>query len=153
VDAARDRFAARGCAVLVVTQAKPEVLSLYLSRFELTVPCNGTGGSGRDGRGPEVPLVCDPDRAAYAAFGLERTGWLTFFKPRVLWGYLRGMWKGHRVKKPYAGEDVLQLGGDFILTRERRLVFAYPSADPIDRPVIADLLAAVPSVPPIPHDR
>ena len=133
--AARDEFAARGCSVLVVTQAKPEVLSLYLSRFQWS-----------------VPLVCDPERTAYAAFGLERTGWLTFFKPRVLWGYFRGMWKGHRVKKPYAGEDLLQLGGDFVLSRERKLVFAYPSADPADRPAIADLFETLPSAPPIPRD-
>jgi hypothetical protein len=135
VDAARDEFAARACSVLVVTQAKPEVLALYLSRSQWA-----------------VPIVCDPDRAAYTAFGLERTGWLTFFKPRVLWGYVRGMFKGYRVKKPYAGEDVLQLGGDFILTRERRLAFAYPSADPTDRPPVADLLAALPSATPIPRD-
>ena len=77
--------------------------------------------------------MCDPERAAYAAFGLERTGWLTFFKPRCCGVTARGMWKGHRVKKPYAGEDVLQLGGDFVLMRERKLVFAYRSADPTDQ--------------------
>ncbi len=136
MDAARDQFAVRGCSVLVVSQAKPEVLALYLSRFAYS-----------------VPLVCDPERTAYTSFELERTGWLTFFKPRVLWGYFRGMWKGQRVRKPYAGEDVLQLGGDFILTRERKVVFAYPSADPTDRPAVADLLATLPSAPPIPHER
>ena len=135
MDAARDQFAARGCSVLVVSQAKPEVLALYLSRATWA-----------------VPIVCDPERAAYAAFGLERTGWLTFFKPRVLWGYLRDMWKGNRVRKPYAGEDLLQLGGDFVLSRERKLVFAYPSADPTDRSAVADLLAALPSATPIPRD-
>jgi hypothetical protein len=127
VDAARDQLAARGCSVLVVSQAKPEVLSLYLSRAKWG-----------------VPIVCDPERAAYTCFGLERTRWLTFFKPRVLWGYFCGMWKGHRVRKPFAGEDVLQLGGDFVLDRERKVVFAHPSADPTDRPAVADLLAALP---------
>ncbi len=136
MDAARDQFAARGCSVLVVSQAKPEVLSLYLSRFKWN-----------------VPLVCDPERAAYTAFGLDRTGWLTFFKPRVLWGYFRGMVRGYRVKKPYAGEDLLQLGGDFILSRARCVIFAYPSADPTDRPAVSDLLAAFPLAPPIPRER
>jgi AhpC/TSA antioxidant enzyme len=136
VDAARDEFAAKGCSVLVVSQATPEVLSLYLSRF-----------------GWAVPLVCDPERAAYAAFGLERTTWLTFFRPWVLWGYLRGMWSGHRVRKPYPGEDLLQLGGDFVLSRDRRVIFAHASADPIDRPAVADVLASIPSAVPIPHDR
>jgi peroxiredoxin len=74
VDAARDQFAARGCSVLVVSQAKPEVLARYVERQKWS-----------------APVVCDPERTAYSAFGLERTRWLTFFKPRVLWGYLRGM--------------------------------------------------------------
>jgi hypothetical protein len=132
VDGAREQLAARGCSVLVVSQAKPEILSLYLSRFKW-----------------EVKLVCDPEKAAYTAFGLERTSWLTFFKPRVLWGYFRGMFRGYRVKKPYAGEDLLQLGGDFILTRERKVVFAYPSADPTDRPSLAALLQAIESAKPM----
>jgi len=128
VDAARDEFAALRCSVLLVAQAKPEVLSLYISRQKWT-----------------VPIVSDPERDAYTAFGLERTSWLTFFKPRVLWGYARGMWKGYRVKKPYEGEDILQLGGDFILDRERKVVIAHPSVNPTDRPTISALLGAIPS--------
>ncbi|MCI0701562.1 MAG: AhpC/TSA family protein [Planctomycetia bacterium] len=128
MDAARDEFASRNCSVLVIAQAKPEVLSLYIANQKWT-----------------VPIVSDPDRAAYSAFGLERTSWFTFFKPRVLWGYFRGMWKGYRVKKPFAGEDVLQLGGDFILARERKVIFAYPSSDPTDRPAVSKLLDAIPA--------
>jgi hypothetical protein len=126
VDAAREQLAEAGSSVLVVSQAKPEVLSLYLGKQQWN-----------------VPVVCDPDRVAYRAFGLERTGWLTFFRPRVLRGYFRGMLRGYGVKTPYRGEDVLQLGGDFVLDRQRRVVFAYPSADPADRPVVGDLLRAI----------
>ena len=126
MDSARDELAAAGCSVLVVAQAKPEVLSLYLSRQPW-----------------HVPLVSDPDRVAYRAFGLERTGWVTFFKPSVLWKYLRGMFSGYRVKTPYAGEDVLQLGGDFILDRTRRIIFAYQSANPTDRPGLAAIENAI----------
>jgi hypothetical protein len=126
VDAARDQLAAAGCSVLVVCQAKPEVLSLYLSRQSWT-----------------VPVVCDPDRAAYRAFGLERTRWRTFLRPQVLWGYLRGMLRGYAPKMPYAGEDVLQLGGDFVLDRAGRVVFAHACAEPTDRPTLAQILGAV----------
>jgi hypothetical protein len=131
VDAARERFAARGCSVLVVAQATPELLSRYIEKQKWS-----------------VPVVCDPERTAYAAFGLERTRWLTFFRPRVLWGYLRGMMKGYRVRKPVAGEDVLQLGGDFLVSRDQKLVFAYRSADPTDRPSLVALMNAIPSAPP-----
>ena len=132
MDAARDALAAAGCSVLVVAQAKPEVLALYLSRQRW-----------------HIPIVSDPERGAYRAFGLERTGWLTFFRPRVQWKYLRGMLRGYGVKRPYAGEDVRQLGGDFVLDRAGRIAFAYPSADPTDRPVVADIIRAVSSARPM----
>jgi hypothetical protein len=57
---------------------------------------------------------------------------------------------------PYRGEDVLQLGGDFILDRQRNVVFAYPSSDPTDRPSVAAMLEAlrpVSSSGPMPSDR
>ncbi len=132
MDAAREQLAAKGCSVLVVSQAKPEILALYLSRQHW-----------------QVPIVCDPQRVAYRAFGLERTSWLTFFRPKVLWGYFRGMFRGYGVKKPYAGEDVLQLGGDFVLNRGGRVVFAYASANPVDRPPLTAIFGVLPSVEPI----
>lgn len=125
--AARDRFAARGCSVVAVCQAQPEHLAAFLSR-----------------RPWDVPVVSDPDRLAYRAFGLERTGWLTFFRPKVLGGYLRGLQRGYGLKTPVEGEDVRQLGGDFIVTRAGAVVYEYRSADPTDRPGVAALLAAVP---------
>lgn len=124
--AARDEFAARGCSVVAVCQAQPEHLAAFLSR-----------------RPWDVPVVSDPGRRAYQAFGLERTGWLTFFRPKVLGGYLRGLLKGYTLKKPVTGEDVRQLGGDFLLSRAGAVVYEYRSADPTDRPSVAKLLAAV----------
>lgn len=136
MDAARELFAARSCSVVAVAQAAPEVLAQYLARVEW-----------------HVPLVCDPQRTAYTALGLERTGWWTFFRPRVLIGYFRGMLRGYGVKRPYRGEDLLQLGGDFLISRERRVLFAYRSADPTDRPTVTELLRQLPSAKPISHDR
>jgi hypothetical protein len=117
VDTAREQLAAADCSILVVSQAKPEVLSRYLAR-----------------RSWKVPIVSDPERHAYRAFGLERTGWATFFRPKVVWGYFRGMLRGYALTAPYRGEDVLQLGGDFILDKLGRVRFAYASANPVDRP-------------------
>ena len=77
------------------------------------------------------------------AFGLERTGRFSFLRPKVLWGYIRGMLKGYGVRAPYEGEDILQLGGDFVLDKLRRIVFAYPSADPTDRPSVAAIRSAI----------
>lgn len=133
MDAARDEFAARGCSVLVVVQAKPEFLAHYLTR-----------------RASGVAFASDPDRVVYRAFGLERTRLRSFFRPRVLLGYLAGMLRGYAPLVPYRGEDVLQLGGDFVLDRSGRLVFAFRSRNPTDRPPVSRLLAALPSPPPMP---
>lgn len=127
---ARDEFAARGCSVVAVCQAQPELLRPFLDR-----------------RPWPVPVVSDPDRLAYRAFGLDRTTWLTFFRPKVLGGYLRGLLKGYSLKKPVTGEDVRQLGGDFLLSRSGEVVYEFRSADPSDRPGVAALLAAVPDGP------
>jgi len=132
VDAARDEFAARGCSVLVVVQAKPGFLTHYLTR-----------------RSYGVAFASDPDRVAYRAFGLERTPLRTFLRPRVLLGYLAGMLRGYAPRKPYRGEDVLQLGGDFVVDQAGRTVFAYRSQNPTDRPAVSRLLAALPSPPPM----
>jgi hypothetical protein len=61
----------------------------------------------------------------------------------VLLGYLRLVWRGWRPRRARQGEDVLQLGGDFILDKEGRLAYAYRSADPTVRPAVAVLLQAV----------
>lgn len=124
--AAREELADRGCSIIAVVQAKPQILSRYLSRPRW-----------------DVPFVSDPDRQAYRAFGLERTGWLTFLNPIVIGKYLLGMLRGYAAKAPYAGEDVLQLGGDFIVDRQGRLVFSYPSSNPTDRPGLKSILKAL----------
>jgi hypothetical protein len=118
--------------VLAVSQAEPAVLAAFLR-----------------GSPQPFPVVCDPGRAGYRAFGLERTSWPSFFRPRVLWGYLRLILRGGRVRRPYPGEDVLQLGGDFLLDRAGRVTFAYRSRTATDRPTVRSLLdeAARPSCP------
>lgn len=88
------------------------------------------------------PLFADPDRTTYAAFGLGRTTWGRLMRPGVIWGYLKFIARGWKVKRIPEGEDALQLGGDFILDADRRLAWAYRSKDPLDRPSVDDLLRA-----------
>lgn len=118
-------LAADGIAVLAVVQAKPAVLRPFLAR-----------------RPYPFPVVSDPDRTAYRAFGLGRVGWGHFLRPDVLFGYLRHLATGRRVRKPAVGEDVRQLGGDFLVSRNLRLVYAHPSRAATDRPTLAAIRAA-----------
>jgi hypothetical protein len=112
-----DDIRAAGGELVTISQGGPDVVAAQLRREPRP-----------------FPVLSDPGRAAYKAFGLERGSWLMFFKLRALGRYLGLMARGWRVRLPVGGEDVLQLGGDFVLDRRRRMVFAYPSADASDRP-------------------
>ena len=90
-----------------------------------------------------VPVLCDPNREAYRAFKLGRTSWLRMLNPLVLGRYLGIMLRGRKPLKPDEGDDLMQLGGDFVLDGERRLVFAYASKDATDRPSVESLVQAV----------
>jgi len=107
-----------GADVLVVTQSRPEAVSAA------SLP---------------LPTVCDPDRAAYRYFGLDRGRWTMFFHWSVLSRYLGLIFTGWRPYRGEAGEDMLQLGGDFILSADRHLLYAHRSNDPADRPAAAEL--------------
>ena len=120
-----ERLPAAGVCVLVVGQAQPAVLATCLRNHP-----------------QPFPVVCDPERAAYRAFGLGRIGWLNFFRPAVVWRYLGLVRRGGKVRMPYPGEDVLQLGGDFLLDRAGQVIFTYRSRTATDRPGIDALLAA-----------
>lgn len=108
-----------GADVLVVTQSRPEAVSAA------SLP---------------LPTVCDPDRAAYRSFGLDRGRWSMFFRWSVLARYLRLIFSGWRPHRGEASEDMLQLGGDFIVSADRRLLYAHRSNDPADRPTAAALV-------------
>ncbi|MGH9156285.1 MAG: AhpC/TSA family protein [Acidimicrobiales bacterium] len=94
----------------------------------------------RERLAPLVVLV-DGDRVAYGAYGLRRGSVWTVWGPKVWWAYLRLIRKGRRFQRPTG--DTLQLGGDFVVGRDGRLVYAFRSADPADRPAVDDLIAAV----------
>jgi hypothetical protein len=87
------------------------------------------------------PVVSDPDRAAYRAFGLGSAGWSALLRPRVWQRYFSLVAQGYRIQG--STDDVHQLGGDFVLDRSRRLVYAHRSTDPADRPPAAALVDAL----------
>jgi hypothetical protein len=58
----------------------------------------------------------------------------------VLARYLHQLLRGWGPRRPGPGEDVLQLGGDFLLGSDGRVVFAYRGADRSDRPSVDELL-------------
>ncbi len=90
------------------------------------------------------PLLLDPDRQAYRAYGLERSV-LRSWGPKNLWYYARARLKGRQIQT--IGADTAQLGGDFIVDAAGIVRLAYRSQDPTDRPPVAKLLAALKQLP------
>jgi hypothetical protein len=115
-----------GGEVLVVSFAAPRRVAVYLARYPLP-----------------FRAVSDPARAAYQAFALGRTSWPAMLRAGVVGRYLKLLFRGWRLDRPDRGEDIMQLGGDFVLDGQRRLVYAYRSAEPTDRPPASALVEAV----------
>jgi hypothetical protein len=121
-----DDFRRLGVDVVAVSMSRPDVLAAYLK--EKSLP---------------FPVVADPERTAYAAFGLGRTSWSRILRPGVIWRYLKLIFRGGKVRRVAEGEDALQTGGDFLVDGERRLNWRYTSADPTDRPRVEELLGQI----------
>lgn len=113
-----------GVGVLVVSFTPPARVAAYLAKYP-----------------QPFPVVSDPDLIAYRAFGLERATVGSLFRPGVIGRYLLQIFRGWLPKKPGKGEDVLQLGGDFLLDGTGVLRYARPSSEPTDRPSTAEILS------------
>lgn len=115
-----------GGEVLVVSFTRPDKLAAYVQRHAMP-----------------FPAVADPERDAYRALALRPGSWWMFLRGHVIGHYLKLMARGWLPEKTAAADDLLQLGGDFVLDGQRRLVYAYRSKDSTDRPTAEDLLQAV----------
>ncbi len=88
-----------------------------------------------------LPVLVDPERKLYAALGLGRTSLLALLRPGVIAHYLRLFKRWGRPRKPQ--QDPWQLGGDFLVDPSGRVLWAYRSKNPADRPSITTLLQAI----------
>ncbi len=90
--------------------------------------------------GVGFPILLDQARTVYRAYGLERSLRRTY-SPRTLLFYAKKFLRGEGWR-PARG-DPRQLGGDFVVGADGRIVLAHPSRDPIDRPSVNTLLEAI----------
>jgi alkyl hydroperoxide reductase subunit AhpC len=85
-----------------------------------------------------IDVLMDRDRTVYKSYQLERSR-LKSKSPRILWLYFTYWLQGRKFHDSH-GDDTSQLGGDFIIDKDRFLRFVHPSQDPVDRPPVDDLL-------------
>ncbi len=116
-----------GAVVLGVSFEEPAVIARFAERESLP-----------------YPILSDPERRAYRAFGLERGGKAQVWSPNAVRTYARGLLRGRLPHLPRA--DITQLGGDFVLDSQGRVVYEYRSEESADRPAIDTLLDAVRAV-------
>ena len=113
-----------GGEVVVISFEPPERLPTYI-----------------DAHGWRFPVVSDPSRESYKAFGLGSADWRTLLGPKVVLKYAALLARGYRPRA--TDSDVRQLGGDFVIDAGRRIVFGHRSNDPADRPSAKVLLRAL----------
>lgn len=89
------------------------------------------------------PVLVDRDREHYAAWGLQRAAWWRIWlDPNVHRTYARLLRSGERLG--VGGVDLLQLGGDFVVGPDQRIVYSRPQQRD-DRPAVGELLKAATS--------
>jgi len=125
--AGREQIHKGGLAIAVITQGTPEEAAVFGDRYA-----------------PGLYLLSDPERAAYAAFGLERANiFQTFLNLKVWRAIRRAEKKGFMVEPPPPGQDAMQMSGTFIISRGGKVVLPYYYDDIADHPALDLLLSGV----------
>lgn len=84
------------------------------------------------------PVAYDPERGSYEAWGLQRASWWRIWLDPAVWLRYAGLLlSGERLRG--GGEDILQLGGDFVIAPDGTIAYARPQRRD-DRPPVGELL-------------
>ena len=125
--AGRERIEQAGLALAVVTQGTPESTAAFAAEFA-----------------PGLLCLADPERKAYAAYGLERGDLFQTFLNLKVWAAIRKSGrKGYHVEPPPAGQDAMQMSGTFIISRAGRIELPYYYDHIADHPPLDLLLNGV----------
>jgi len=123
----KSRIQAAGLGIAIIMQGTPEESARFSAEFA-----------------PGLKVLSDPERVAYAAFGLERGNlFQTFLNPRVWSAVSRSRKKGYKVEPPPEGQDAMQMSGTFIISTEGKIELPYYYDDISDHPPLDLLLSGV----------
>lgn len=89
--------------------------------------------------------VSDVERRVYRAYGLTEGSFFQVYSLRVLWGYVKMVFSGQKLRKPVG--TTAQLGGDFLIDEEGTVRFAHQSKSADDRPPVDELVRMVQKLP------
>ncbi len=124
-----------GLRVAVVTFESREVAEDYVSDTDL-----------------RWPLLIDPSRSLYTAYGMHRGSRWAIWGPATWWAYAKLLARGRRPSSHrqrasaevlQQSADVQQLGGDVLIDPGGTVVTHHVGDGPADRPAISELLGPV----------
>lgn len=84
------------------------------------------------------PLLLDPERQLYEAYGMIRGSWWDIYGLTSIWKYLQLIFRGRLPGRP--GKDWQQLGGDILIDPDGIVRLRCISTDPHDRPGVESIL-------------
>lgn len=123
----KDRIEQAGLNLAFVMQGTPAATAAFAQQYA-----------------PGLLCLSDPERKAYQAYGLERGDlFQTFLNPKVWSAISKSRKKGYPVEMPPAGQDAMQMGGVFIISRTGRIELPYYFDHIADHPPLDLLLSGV----------
>ena len=128
--AVRDHLDQLGDALPVVVTFAHDAAQLAAYRRHLDIP---------------FPLLSDSDRALYHLLGAGRGSIRDVWSPGTIAMYVGLIRHGRKLRRPT--DDTRQLGADAVIDRLGRLHRRWLPSGPDQRPPIAELIAAVATVP------
>jgi len=124
---ARDRITEAGLSIAIITQGTPETTALFANEFA-----------------PGLLCLADPEKKAYAAYGLERgTLRQTFLNLKVLKAVSASQKKGFKVEGPPEGQDAMLMSGTFIISTNGKILLPYYYDNIADHPALELFLNGV----------
>lgn len=113
-----------GARVVIVTFEADWVVRAYVKQMQLT-----------------WPILSDPDRQLYRAYGIDNARWRDLLGPATLRSYARLMARGKRPR--WSGANVSQRGGDVVIDPNGIVRLVYVGTGPADRPSVPSLLTCM----------
>jgi peroxiredoxin len=84
------------------------------------------------------PLLSDPERDTYRAYGLRSGKLGRIFGPGTIWAYVKLLASGQMYH--FHRSDFLQLGGNFVIDTAGVVRYEYRSGAPHDRPPVDQII-------------
>ncbi len=123
----KEKITEAGLNLVVVNQGTPGLTAIFAQEFA-----------------PGLLMLCDPERKAYEAYGLEKGNlFQTFLNPKVWKAISKARQKGLKVETPPEGQDAMQMSGTFIISTEGHILLPYYYDHIADHPPLDLLLSGV----------